>query len=306
MRTETLATLAAAFLLAPTTGRGQPPAGEPGTKPPPDETRAIVREIEEAYKAPSEVDEDVRDELRKQYRGPTPEREAKLFYEIRRLYQTTPDQEDGIRRELQAAYRLQTPAQEAKLFAEIRRNGRLPLGTVHPASRAEQANKLFRRLDRDENGRLGPDELPADLAGQLARWDRDRNGTIDADEYTAYFLSRHEAVADAVAAGDIPLRLPKGIAGPDAPGANRRAPAGGAGKLPPGLPGWFTGFDADEDGQVGLYEWRRNKKPIPELVAMDGNADGLLEPREVLAYLAAQPGAARPTSKPPTPGGPGR
>lgn len=265
----------------------QPPAP---AKPPPDETRAIVKEIEEAYKAPLEVDEDVRDELRKQYKAPTPEREAKLFYEVRRLYQTTPDQEAAIRRELQQAYRLQTPEQEARLFAVIRQNGKLPPGVVHPASQVEQAGKLFRRLDRNEDGKLGPDEAPDDLRRQLARWDRNRDGAVDADEYTAYFLARHQAVAAAVASGEITLKLPKGVAGPEkkpSP-ADERPAVARAGKLPPGLPAWFAEYDTDRDGMVGLYEWRRKGRPITGFVPMDRNADGYLTFKEVLAYLEEQ------------------
>ena len=290
MRSPTLA--AVALLAAPA------PAQPPAPKPPPDETRAIVREIEEAYKAPAEVDEDIRDELRKQYKAPTPEREAKLFYEVRRLYQTSPDQEAAIRRELQQAYRLQTPEQEARLFAVIRQNGRLPLGVVHPASQAEQAGKLFRRLDADGDGRLAPAEATDDLRRQLARWDRDGNGAVDADEYMTYFLARHQVVATAVAAGEITLKLPKGVPGPEArPPADERPVVVRAGKLPPGLPGWFAACDADRDGMVGLYEWRRAGKPIAGFVPMDRNADGYLTPKEVLTYLEEQ--ARKKTDDPP-------
>ena len=291
MRTATLVALAA-LLAAPAAGPAQPPAPPPpvaGPKPPPDETKAIVREIEEAYKAPSEVDADVRDELHQQYKGPTPEREAKLLYEIRRLYQTTPAQEDAIRAELRRAYQLQTPEQETRLFVEIRRNGRMPPGAVHPATQAEQAGKLFRKLDLDGDGRLSAAEAPADLRRQSARWDRDADGAIDAAEYEAYFLARHQVVAEAVAAGDIVLKLPKGVEGPEKPGAAKRAAVARAGKLPPGLPAWFAEYDTDGDGQVGLYEWRRQKRPTAEFVAMDGNADGYLTARELLAHLAAKP-----------------
>src|SRR5262245_39459289 len=55
----------------------------------PDETKAMLKEIQEAYKAPLEVDKDIRDELRKQYQNPSPEREQKILREARRLYATS-------------------------------------------------------------------------------------------------------------------------------------------------------------------------------------------------------------------------
>ena len=101
-------------------------------KSPPDELKSFLNALEEAYKAPREVDEDIRDELRKQYKGPTPEREAKILREIRRLYSLTADREGAIAIELKRAYEQQTPEQEARVFAAIRRGGTLPLGTVAP------------------------------------------------------------------------------------------------------------------------------------------------------------------------------
>src|SRR5215813_4923319 len=94
-RRATVAVLA--LLLTPDPDHGQPPPNWSGNpKPPPDELRSLIKEVEEAYKAPFEVDKDVLDELRKQYRNPTPEREAKIFKEIRRLYVTMPEQEQVI------------------------------------------------------------------------------------------------------------------------------------------------------------------------------------------------------------------
>ena len=96
MRTTFLSAWPAVALLARLSTPGSYPAQQPGwgkpqtRKPPPDEFRSLVREVEEAYKAPFEVDKDILDELRKQYKNPTPEREAKIFLEIRRPYHLTP------------------------------------------------------------------------------------------------------------------------------------------------------------------------------------------------------------------------
>ncbi len=51
-------------------------------------------------------------------------------------------------------------------------------------------------------------------------------------------------------------------------------------RYPDGLPDWFAVADRDHDGQVGLYEWDRNR--FDEFSKWDSNGDGLLEPREVL------------------------
>ena len=54
-------------------------------------------------------------------------------------------------------------------------------------------------------------------------------------------------------------------------------------RYPDGLPDWFAAADRDHDGQVGLYEWDRNR--FDEFSKWDSNGDGLLEPREVLRLI---------------------
>lgn len=54
------------------------------------------------------------------------------------------------------------------------------------------------------------------------------------------------------------------------------------GKLPPGLPDWFTELDTDRDGQVGLYEWRAAGRKTADFNLLDADGDGLIAPREWL------------------------
>jgi hypothetical protein len=300
-----------ALLLTPDPDHGQPPPPAAPTqkekkpKPPPDEFKSLVKEVEDAYKAPFEVDKDILDELRKQYKNPTPEREAKIFREIRRLYNTTPQQEQDIVRELRAAYERPSPEQEAKLFDVIRRNGKLPPGTVSAEDQVDRAVKLFRDFDRDGDGRLNRDEGPDALRDQWLRWDRNADGFIDFPEYGNYFQAHLRSISDRVASGEIAINLPRGATLPSqpppplplSPAMPQTAPQGTQnqpqqpvairfGKLPPGLPGWFVQFDTDKDGQVGLYEWRAEGRPVDEFTAMDRNGDFLLTPEELLRFVA--------------------
>jgi EF hand len=292
-----------AMLAAPGASFGQAPPGngKEQPKPLPDEFRALLKEVEEAYKAPLEVDKDVLDELRKQYRSPSPEREVKIFKEIRRLYATNPEIEEAILVELRRAYQQPSVEQEERVFAAIRRGGQLPPGTVPASIQAEQATKLFRKLDQNGDGMLSGDEMPDTLRGQLARWDQNGDKAIEFAEYWPYYQAHLKHISDGVASGEIPLKLPKGAILTDTSAARAEEPrpaARAAGQPQPKLPDWFYQYDLDGDGQVGLYEWRKKGGAIKDFLAMDRNGDGFLEAKELLAFLAEQQSRAGAKSSP--------
>jgi len=291
-----IAFIAGLAALAVSSAFGQPPkvsGPEEPRKPPPDEFKSLLNMVEEAYKAPREVDKDVLDELRKQYSDPKPDREAKIFKEIRRLYATTPESEEAILVEVRKAYADPTPEQEERVLQSMRRGGQLPLGTVPESLQVEHAQKLFRKFDQDRSGYLTPDEMPDALRENLAKFDANRDGAIELAEYGAYYQSQLKSVSDGVASGRIPLKAAQAAGVPlaesDRPSAAVIAPPPRPvdGKKPK-LPEWFTRFDLDQDGQVGLYEWKKMGGATAEFEAMDRNHDGFITADELLAYLSEQ------------------
>jgi hypothetical protein len=148
-----------------------------------------------------------------------------------------------------------------------------------------EADKVFRRLDRDGSGFLEPAEWPDRLRALAARYDADRDDRISRDEYRAYFEGRGVTVIETGPAQPVPVVR------------QSSAPAGGTppvepfvgpiryGHLPPGLPAWFVELDADKDGQIALYEWRQAGRSLNDFLVMDLNGDGLLPPDEYLRYL---------------------
>jgi Ca2+-binding EF-hand superfamily protein len=143
---------------------------------------------------------------------------------------------------------------------------------------AKEAAKLFQHFDRDDDGYLRGDELPAALRADLRQWDANGDGAINLDEYLAYFPRRLE-------------RLHRDLLQPqgpviEIPPIDERPMVIRAGKLPPGLPLWFVQLDADSDGQIALFEWRPSGWPLEEFGKLDSNDDGFLEATELLKLLA--------------------
>jgi Ca2+-binding EF-hand superfamily protein len=141
----------------------------------------------------------------------------------------------------------------------------------------------FRQRDQNGDGKLNEDEMPRPLRGQLDRWDINKDGLIDLNEYKAYYRDRMtnrmnnnnqrnnvtfttDAVVD-----DAPLKRPDVYR---------------YGNMPANLPAWFTELDTDQDGQIGLYEWRKAGKSLAEFKQYDRNDDGFITADEVLRWMA--------------------
>lgn len=138
----------------------------------------------------------------------------------------------------------------------------------------EDADKVFRVLDRDGDGVLQREEFTSKLRDDRVRADADANGRIDKTEYREFFRRRVTVAVE--------------TAGAKAGDANGRgADAKAAGKPGKGvtLPDWFTTLDADKDMQIALHEWRKGGKSIAVYMEMDLDGDGLLTREEYLRFV---------------------
>jgi EF hand len=126
---------------------------------------------------------------------------------------------------------------------------------------------VFRVADRNNDGRVGPEEFAiADPGpGAFGRWDTNKNGFLSPPEYAAY-----------VAATTPPKPAPP-------PPPAREAPP-------------FRIADKNNDGRVGPEEFAIADPGKGAFGRWDTNKNGFLSPPEYAAYLAANrgPGGPRP------------
>jgi Ca2+-binding EF-hand superfamily protein len=168
-----------------------------------------------------------------------------------------------------------------------------PGGGFNPDAMAEI---MFRRFDKNGDGLLNYDEMPPALQAERDKWDKNKDGMIDLNEFKEFMKGRADLI-----------RAEMGNNFGGAPPGSAAAPTGTiptapeqpveeetkrvvyrAGKLPKELPAWFSQYDKDGDGQIGLYEWKAAGQPLKDFLAMDRNGDGFLTAEEVLSYQAQQ------------------
>ncbi|MCI0683860.1 MAG: hypothetical protein L0Y71_17275 [Gemmataceae bacterium] len=152
-----------------------------------------------------------------------------------------------------------------------------------------EAAKVFRHIDADGDGLLANDEIPMALRDSLGRWDIDRDGRISAPEYLEYFGRRFEYLRQDIAAGIMAPPRSRVVESLN----DERPRVFRAGKLPRELPSWFVELDQDRDGQVAMWEWRRQKGAsgkalIEEFRGIDRNEDGFMTPEEALRHVHLQ------------------
>ncbi len=215
-------------------------------------------------------------------------------------------------------------------------------GGFDPSSMSnEQLQGMMRRDDADGDGRISAAEASRARSDSLrdgfAQYDTNRDGFIDVTEYRTYLTIRVQqrqsergqnqppGGGNGATGGQVPqFQQPPGQPNSGQPHSGQPANDEPArpevlryGKLPKGAPSWMlapssansAGLDADRDGQIGLYEWRRAGKKTSEFVDMDLNGDGYLTHTEWKAYherLAEKQKAEDPDAPTPmviTPGG---
>ena len=148
------------------------------------------------------------------------------------------------------------------------------------------AEEEFKRVDRDNDGKLNYEEMPENLRTVRDKYDTNKDGFLDLTEYKAAFRNRFSpdgVEGDGIGAGTIG-------GAPAVVEEDKRPTVFRAGKLPKELPAWFGTLDTDFDGQVGLYEWRKGQGSVDEFMEMDADRDGLLTAEEVMRFnkLAAE------------------
>jgi hypothetical protein len=130
-----------------------------------------------------------------------------------------------------------------------------------------EANRMFRSLDSDGDQRLASEEMSEELLAERGRWDADHDDLIDVEEYRSYVRNRAERLlAESNGGWAMSFRVTP---------------------LPEGLPSWFAPLDVDQDGQIGLYEWRASEWPVDLFRSLDRNGDGLLTTKETFWAIAA-------------------
>jgi Ca2+-binding EF-hand superfamily protein len=159
-------------------------------------------------------------------------------------------------------------AEFMKFAKQIIHNTTAALAQGDKTNTNDEADKVFRILDTNGDGELTGSELSTGL-----RADKLVGPRVTKEEYREYFRRRVEkqadALTDALKANDALVRK----LNQDNP--DKRT----------GLPSWFTTLDADKDGQISLFEWRKGGRPIAEFQEMDLNGDGLLTADEYLRWV---------------------
>jgi hypothetical protein len=159
-----------------------------------------------------------------------------------------------------------------------------------PRDYGAMAEDRFRRYDINGDGMLNNDELPDYLRPEREKVDTNGNGLIELSEFKVYYEARMQqrnADRGQNGSGDPSGLLPFM---PNQHGDDDDQPKPTvyrAGKLPPNIPAWFKEMDGDNDGQIGLYEWKNGSRELSEFKQIDRNGDGFLTIAEVMRYSEA-------------------
>ena len=162
---------------------------------------------------------------------------------------------------------------------------------------AEWVEGRFRESDKNKDGFITIDEAGDRLKPGFAQADKNGDGKLDLAEYKGYMAERFAGgpngpggfgqVQPIQQQPDYNAQFGAGMGRPQAKREEEdtaRVSVSRFGKLPKEVPAFFTEYDDDRDGMVGLYEWRRHGRKSADFVEMDLNADGYLTADEWLRY----------------------
>ncbi len=161
------------------------------------------------------------------------------------------------------------------------RGMRIPGGS-DAADDEARAKRMFERLDVNGDGGIDRDEANGSqkLGQEFEKWDKNGDGKIDFNEYKEYFKEQMRAIRAANGGDD------QG-GDPQQQQEDKRPTVYHAGSYPRELLAvapWFGQLDKDQDGQVGLYEWKEGGRSLKEFIELDANGDGLITVEEVLRH----------------------
>jgi Ca2+-binding EF-hand superfamily protein len=153
----------------------------------------------------------------------------------------------------------------------------------------QMAEAEFKRRDRNNDGLLNQDEMGRELRAEWQQWDTNKDGAISLAEFKAFYASKMQQRQNQYGNAAIVVTAA-------AEEEDKKPTVYRAGKLPDGIPSWFSQLDTDSDGQIGLYEWKASGRPIEDFLAMDRNKDGFLTIDEVMRAEKAKPSRGGPAA----------
>jgi len=188
-----------------------------------------------------------------------------------------------------------------------------PQGGQATPNSDEDTMRRFKERDRNQDGKISMEEASQFLKPVFAQYDTDRDGFVNFEEYKGYMVAFNQQATTGRGLGNGDQGRDRGAdrgsfgGQPQQQGGNTdnrdmrddrksrekeeeiaRPVVYRFGKLPKELPSWFEKYDKDLDGQVGLYEWRREGDVTAKFVEMDLNADGYLTAEEWLRFTKQQ------------------
>jgi len=158
-------------------------------------------------------------------------------------------------------------------------------------------DRIFSFLDRNGSGTIEPDEIgriPAPMREWLSRSGTDLSQPIPRDR----FLTIAPQMMQAIRSGRSSSRRLPGNNPPSSSAGPSKSRSGKANGYQPvvtgsepkprsrvtvSLPDQYRERDQDDDGQIGLYEWKQwNRAALAGFFILDRNSDGFLTPRELV------------------------